>query len=139
MHAPGACPAGVWCVNNATFFLFFVQLCCVCLSRVSLCFQEFRGVLSLGTFFLVHIPPISHLAVDLVVGSLILILSLPQLPEGNPICITCGWLYDLVLGNVIQERFARSCWEGSFLLLRMIESYIFLFSLSKVIHSSKKL
>lgn len=62
--------------------------------------------------------PISHLAVDLVVGSLILILSLPQLPEGNPVCITCGWLYDLVLGNVIQERFARSCWEGSFLLLR---------------------
>ena len=75
-------------------------------------------ILSLGIFFLVHFFPISHLAVDLVVGSLISILPVPQLPKGNPICIACGWLYDPVLGNVIQERFARSCWERSLLLFR---------------------
>ena len=77
---------------------------CVCLSHVFLCLQEFRDIESFswnffpGTFFF----PIFHLAVDLVFGSLISILPVPQLPKGNPICIACGWLYDLVLGNVIQ-------------------------------------
>ena len=104
---------------------------CVCLSHVFLCLQEFRDIESFswnffpGTFFF----PIFHLAVDLVFGSLISILPVPQLPKGNPICIACGCLYDLVLGNVIQERFARSCWERSFLLVRENDTKLSSFSL----------
>lgn len=86
-------------------------------------------ILSLGIFFLVHFFPNSHVAVDLVLGSLISILPVLQLPKGNPICIACGWLYDLVLDNVIQERFARSCWERSLLLFRENDRKLSPFSL----------
>lgn len=47
-------------------------------------------------------------------------------------------LYDLVLGNVIQERFARNCCEMSFLLLQENGGkLLFLSILSKETHSSK--